>query len=192
MDVSSLIGPTISATSAAISFYFARKSRRAVKTQQRMQLLMLQRQTDSDLRQWAGEAVTVLSEAITLCYDEVIASHGSRFIEPRGAFLSRLSALVDRGRWFLPNEKTDAKGHNNPVAYRGFRPAALDALVAAISLLKSLSGTDSAQNAEVRRKLVGIKREFVSAIQQKLDPRTRDQQLSAMARGVWVEDVDLL
>lgn len=188
MEASSLIGPTISATSALVSFYFSLKSRAAIKTQQRMQLLSLQRQSDADLRQWAGEAVTVLSEAITLCHDDCIEWHGKNFVEQRRSILSRLSALTDRGRWFLPNEKADSHGQTKPVAYRGFRPAALDSLVAAIALLKNFVGGDSTHNQEVRRQLVAHKREFVSAIQEKLDPRTRDMLLSATARGVLVEE----
>lgn len=188
MEATALIGPTISAVSAAVSFYFSRKSRSAVKIQQRMQLLTLQRHNDSDLRQWASEVVTVLSEAMMLCYDDVIAHHGNRLIEPRSSLLCRLSALIDRGRWFLPNEKTDLKGHLKPRAYQGFRPAALDALVEAFELLKKLSGTNSAQTAEVRHQLVEIRRRFVSAIQEKLDPREREKQLSDAARGVMTFD----
>lgn len=188
MEATALIGPTISAVSAAVSFYFSRKSRSAVKIQQRMQLLTLQRHNDSDLRQWAGEAVSVLSEATMFCYDEVISLHGNRFVEPRNSLLCRLSAIIDRGRWFLPNEKTDLKGHLKPVAYQGFRPAALDALVEAFELLTNLSGTNSVQTAEVRNKLVDVRREFVSAIQEKLDPRTREKQLSDAARGVMTFD----
>lgn len=132
-----------------------------------------------DLRSWAFEVIDVLSEASYVAQkggleetSEVSAClHRSRH---------RLSALVDRGRFLLPNERSQEYGDYKPNAYRGLRHHALDSLVAAESIL----GDDLPLLAfpDKKHALVGLRREFVSAIHAIIDPQSTNRKIAAMLR----------
>ena len=62
------------------------------------------------------------------------------------------------------------------MAYRGFRPAVLDKLVAAFYELRDV--TFDGPNNESRTAIVENRRHFVSDIQVRLDPKTRDLELA--------------
>jgi hypothetical protein len=96
-----------------------------------------------DLRAWAAECIDVLSEAT---YQQPRTGEAT---PEQAACLrtcrQRLSALVDRGRFLLPNEREEQYGGHKPRAYRGLRHPALDALVAAEGVLAGdlVSGSQS-------------------------------------------------
>lgn len=123
-----------------------------------------------DLREWASEAIDVLSEASYLCAD----SHGKEAIF---ACRHRLSSLIDRGRFFLPNMLRDQHGTDKPYAYRGLRHSGLDPLVAAERVLST--GTTGAFDDQ-KHAIIAMKREFVSSIQQILDPDAYNLELTRM------------
>jgi hypothetical protein len=131
-----------------------------------------------DLRDWANQAIDILSEATYVCgnLDEESAEYRSATFSCR----HRLSSIIDRGRFFLPNIRTEEHGVDKPTAYRGYRHAVLDPLVAAERVL-SLGD----QGAFIDRKhaLIAMKREFVSAIQQILDPEHHNQEVARMIRA---------
>jgi hypothetical protein len=126
-----------------------------------------------DLREWAGEAVDVLSEATYLCETEESSEHHAQIFSCR----HRLSSLIDRGRFFLPNIRRDEWGLHKPYAYRGFRHSGLDPLVAAEHVLST--GT-TGRFSDRKHALVEMKREFVSSIQQILDPERHNQEVARM------------
>jgi hypothetical protein len=130
-----------------------------------------------DLRNWASEAVEVLSEA-------VYASDGT----PQGSVPSdarrcvpQLSALIDRGRFFLPNQATEKYGTHKLPAFRGYRHAALDPLVSALIVLEGSEKHKDlpAYVAHNRRAVLQeLQKEFVSHIQQILDPEGHNQKIA--------------
>lgn len=130
-----------------------------------------------DLRDWAAETIDVLSEATYLCGDsdppnpETLA----RMFSCR----HRLSSMIDRGRFFLPNIRKDEHGVDKPYAYRGLRHSGLDPLVAAERVL---STNTTGRFTDRRHALVAMKREFVSAIQKILDPERHNQEVARMIR----------
>ena len=123
-----------------------------------------------DLRAWASEAIDVLSDAIYAWNEKegISDSDKSRCIR-------RLSALIDRGRFILPNvanepineDKTDAP----PAAYQGYRHTALDPLVAAIKVIEHTRPGD-------RKVLWELRREFVSIIYLILDPAQQNKRIA--------------
>lgn len=132
-----------------------------------------------DLRAWASEAVDVLAEAAYCCPKSLNSMSESE----KALVLSyrhRLSALIDRGRFLLPNECESNYGEQKAFAYRGFRAPALDALVAAERILgadANLFAFTSAKSA-----LIGVRREFVSIIQLILDPRSMNKSVANILR----------
>jgi hypothetical protein len=134
-----------------------------------------------DLRAWASEAIDVLSEA-------AYCAPGRNDKQPIDPVICvrcrhRLSALIDRGRFFIPNYSADEVGVEKPPAFRGLRHPALDLLVAAEQLL---AGTDRQllkRFPSLRGALVQIKREFVSRIQELLDPKAQNAEVAALIRS---------
>ncbi|WP_129127015.1 hypothetical protein [Geomonas oryzae] len=136
-----------------------------------------------DLRSWATQSIDVLSEAV-YCMPSTVDTppDSEKFLVCR----YKLSALIDSGRLLLPNTQHEEHGVTKPVAYRGVRHIALDCLVAAENVLggdldPKDFGLKSAKDA-----LVGIKREFVSIIQEILDPREQNRivaDLLEIAKG---------
>lgn len=128
-----------------------------------------------DLRAWASEAVDVLSEATYCCPKDVgNASKDDSALVVRCRF--RISALIDRGRFLLPNEREGEYGADKPGAFQGFRHPALDALVAAERVLDGSISLYSFPDG--KKALVGIRREFVSTVQSILDPRSMNKAVA--------------
>ncbi|MDP2032029.1 MAG: hypothetical protein Q8K29_01325 [Polaromonas sp.] len=132
-----------------------------------------------DLRAWASEAVDVLAEAAYCCPKTLSAlSESEKIVVVRCRH--RLSALIDRGRFLLPNELETDHGEFKSGAYKGFRHSALDALVAAERILGEdieLFSFPTAKSA-----LLGVRREFVSIVQGILDPRSMNKSVAAILR----------
>jgi hypothetical protein len=125
---------------------------------------------------WSSEAIDVLAEASYIC------GHGDRTKEDCAERLRncrhRLSSLVDRGRFFLPNQSVSEFGVEKPSAYRGWRHAALDPLVAAERVLSGELG--SGRFATREKALIEMRREFVSAIQRILAPGIHNREIARM------------
>lgn len=123
-----------------------------------------------NVRLWADEACESIARAM----------HATK-LDPqereRQLFESmyRLSSLIDRGRWFFPNQWNEEVGLPKEPAYRGLRQPILDCLVTAYDAVKELR--DSTGNATVAE-LVHCQRLFVSEVQQVLNPRRREEEVS--------------
>lgn len=129
-----------------------------------------------DLRAWASDAIDVLSEAAYCVPGR--SNQGEMDAETRTRCRHRLSALIDRGRFFIPNYVPDEVGKEKPAAFRGLRHAALDYLVAAEQVLSGADEQFKRRFQSQRAALVAIKREFVSEIQEILDPRAQNRAVA--------------
>lgn len=119
----------------------------------------------AQVRDWGGEVIEALSEAVGLCcLDPTSLPKGELFIR-RSALICRVSALLDRGRLFFPNTYREYGGHK-PRAYRGIRPQILDLLALSHELTKSIDYITGVDRNLRRSAFVRLKREFVSAIQE--------------------------
>ncbi|WP_156966934.1 MULTISPECIES: hypothetical protein [Paraburkholderia] len=81
-----------------------------------------------------------------------------------------LASLTDRGRWHFPNEWQEKYGTHKAPAYRGFRQPVVTSVVRAYQVLQKI---DSLPDGALNELMVKHQREFVSAIQEVLDPRSR-------------------
>src|SRR5258706_16250176 len=70
-----------------------------------------------DLRAWASEAVDVLAQSTYTCASAASMTAAKMSDETRDCRQS-LSSLIDRGRFLLPNERTEQHGLYKPTAYR--------------------------------------------------------------------------
>jgi hypothetical protein len=132
-----------------------------------------------DLRTWASEAIDVLSEAIEAAAGNDASDPGLPAVFTAGC--PRLSALIDRGRFFLPNYAPDDFGRQKPPAFRGLRHPAVDYLVAGYNVMKH--GDVPQAFKSQRDALVEIKRQFVSHVQEILDPREQNRTIAEIIKS---------
>jgi hypothetical protein len=180
MELKDWLGPSISGIAAVFSIGFALRARRDIRRQHRLQTFGIQRQADADIRRWGDETVSAMTDALTWTYLPHAASEPHALTMKREEILSRLSSAVDRGRWFFPNELPDVHGDWKPLAYRGFRPAVLDCVVGTFNALKDSAPTGPYDKA--RTTLIAQRKEFVSLIQARLDPKKRDEEFQSLLR----------
>lgn len=123
----------------------------------------------TNVRAWADDACDAISIAI-----HALKADPSKQDEMLFNSLQRISGLVDRGRWFFPNQWSDEYGRHKEPAYRGLRQPILDCLVDAYSTIERLrTSKDSSHVPE----LVHHQRAFVSEVQQVLNPRRRESEI---------------
>ncbi len=147
----------------------AREARRAADLLERRHQLELRAWTDQyflGVRSWADQVSCAISEAMHMVACQNIDE------SLRRAVLVRLSHLIDTGRWHFPNQWSDDYGVHKEPAYRGVRQAVLDCVVDAYNALKVAKG-----NEDVWQELLSAQRQFVSHIQETLDPRSREQEI---------------
>jgi len=131
---------------------------------------------------WSDESIDWMSQARTLTYYEPEKMSEGAFFNRRADCLCKISALIDRGRLFFPNEAPDAKGQDKPRAFRGFRPVVLSQLKNLYDYVGELHSIGpNARSANVlRESITECKREFVSEIQSVVNPQARQGRLEAI------------
>lgn len=145
-----------------------RLAERISAEEQAMLFEQVRNQRDSDVIGWSKECVHTLAEIECLIAHPPAEGSGRQ----RTELLARLSASIDHGRLFFPNQQPDKKGADKPAAYQGFRQKILAVLVAAHNVL-SRDGVlvgDGVRSQAVTD-LVELRRMFVSEAQLAIDPR---------------------
>ncbi len=117
-----------------------------------------------DVATWACEVTRSISTALRLV--------GVEDESARRDTLIVLSACIDMGRWYFPNKAHDSRGLHKEPAYRGVRQPVLDWVVLAYDVCSGRKSSD-----DPRDLLVHCQRQFVSAIQETLDPRSRSEEI---------------
>ena len=168
----------IAAISALIGALVGFITHRGVTSQERAR----KQQYFSDLRQWADEAVNILSEAVHICEIDPSLCEAPSFFNRRHKLKVNISSLIDRGRWFFPNLKHTEYGEWKPEAYKGFRHPALDSLIYTYKAIHNMDYSNGEKNKQFREPLVAVKKEFVSEIQRRLDPRKAQEEYGRAMR----------
>ncbi len=155
------------------AFLIARKSRlRAEKFEELgAKIAVLQNQLAH--RSWADEFFRdVTSWATNASHAIARAIHWIDTSDPEkmNDVMIDLSASIDTGRWYFPNRHEDKYGAHKQPAYRGFRQPILESIVHAYRIVENPT-----QHIDPRGELIVCQRQFVSCMQEFLDPRTREQ-----------------
>ena len=117
-----------------------------------------------DITGWSSEVCRAISRAIHLV--------GQPDPAARSEVLVTLSACIDMGRWYLPNQVESGVAMHKEPAYRGERQPALDWIVEAYTICRRERDYENPH-----QELVTCQRNFVSAIQEVLDPRSREASI---------------
>jgi len=145
---------------AGAGYWFGRRSEFAVAEWMR------------EVRSWSSEVNNILSQA----------SYGTRAEESEHLdqvrWAQELSALIEIGRFYLPNQRQDEHGMDKPLAYRGFRHAALDPLVAAVRVIEG----DAKYTLPKADILWELRREFVSTLFRILGPEHHNKEIGRIIR----------
>ncbi len=152
------------------------KTRKEVKQNQSMTVISMIRQFNTDLRKWADEVIEQMTSAVFLC-DLDPSKDQDSFYSKRYELRIKLSTLLDRGRFFLPNADKDKHGLNKESAYRGFRSTILDYVIECQNLVGELNYKNQQPNFSLRPKIVDSIRKFVSAMSEELDPEKFEREV---------------
>lgn len=182
-----LISIIIAAVSAWLGWLFGIRNERDTQRQYQLDSMSFASSWYADLRAWASEVIDLLAEAAERCGSP--QSIDFQKDESIVACRYRLSALIDRGRFFLPNIAHREHGLHKPEAYRGFRHPALNYLIGAYQIL---DGKVSAEEMDSSQKeaLIRLKRQFVSSIQVILDPRLHTQEIRRLIEDSRAEEIE--
>ena len=122
----------------------------------------------SCLQSWADECMDILSEALHLCELDPAKTKNPPFFDRRYILMVRLSAVIDRGKWFLPNRQPWEYGQEKEGAYRGIRQDALHHLNHAYIKVRELDYLLKAENDNrgIREAIAKSKRGFTSELQE--------------------------
>ncbi|HVZ99295.1 MAG TPA: hypothetical protein VG841_03150 [Caulobacterales bacterium] len=147
-----------------------------VSRQTALQTEALKAQMDSDVMAWGSECIQAFTRAswLTRSYGKIPADEFERH---RTVTLSEISGLVDKGRLFFPNNlRKGGRGDGVSRAFRGGRPYVLNPLVFCWHALDQMKAEDEEDASEVQF-FIECRREFVSELQNYLDPRRRHEEL---------------
>ena len=118
-----------------------------------------------ELNQWASQVAFLISEAIHAAEDPGAQTEKIREVR------SKLSASIDTGRFYFLNKYEEEYGKEKPFAYRGFRQDVIDYIVFAYDEISKKDGKID------RDQLVQYQRLFVSEVQKRLDPKSREAKI---------------
>lgn len=128
----------------------------------------IRNQRDSDIIRWSEGCVHTLAGIESLVAHPPADGADRR----RQELLARLSATIDHGRLFFPNQQPDKKGTDKPAAYQGFRQKILAVLVAVHHVLSRDDVMTSEPARETAISQLGeLRRVFISEAQLAIDPR---------------------
>lgn len=166
----------------------AEKQQEEASRQTKINAEILEKEHDLTLREWTDQyfnSARIWAERVCLAISEAthIAEHPELNNEHKRPILIKLSALIDTGRWYFPNQWSDDYGTHKEPAYRGVRQPILDCVVAAYGALE-----ESGPEYDAKPELVMCQREFVSHIQEVLDPRKRDQEIKKILLGFEISE----
>jgi len=127
---------------------------------------------DSDIIRWTAKCVSILAEIESEVAFSDTSNNNSSEQYRLNELSHKLSALIDQGRMYFPNQAPASKGGEKPPAYQGFRQVILTVLV---RIYGAVSNFDPQSSADERETLVNLlsdyRRRFVSEAQLAIDPR---------------------
>lgn len=184
-DILQVVGVVIAVGSAIASFVFSRRAQLLSRSQLDIGVRSFRLEYLQNLRAWADETVDAISEAAHVCDIEPTQIDRRELELRKNALKSKLSSLIDRGRWFFPNVivREDDAGLMAS-AYRGLRPIALSNILTVYQTLDRIILEEEDERRKQREIIAVAQRHFVSEIQETLDPRKRERDFQELEEAV--------
>jgi hypothetical protein len=159
--VTAIASAGVAAISAVVSVYYSHRSTQYA-------LRSAQYQYEDHMRVWAERTVDVTAQLVELLSNE---DGEQEFNARRGQLVASLRCQIDKGRWFFPNILEDQKGAWKPPASAVSGSRYSTSWWISLTRRRRWTGRNESQRS---RKSKGCNREFVSEIQQRLNPSERD------------------
>ena len=140
------------------------------KEEQKLIYEQVRLQRDSDIINWADKCIDILSEQESFLRCNDLRNLSPEREKRAKELLHILSAMIDRGRIYFPNDFIAGKGEDKPRAYRGERQRILNHLVRCYDSFMSTVGKDKDNSAEAANYILDRRRKFVSEAQLAIDP----------------------
>jgi hypothetical protein len=153
-----------------------------VRRQTEQQYETLRAEMDSDVIDWAHQAIDLVSQGAALARGRGTSYAADDFRRLAHETAQQLSAVADRGRLFFPNDEPERHGQDKEAAFQGFRPPILDALIFSCARLERMA-PEGGGDEEAAGFLNKCRRLLVSEAQNAIDPRRRKQMLDRLAVG---------
>jgi hypothetical protein len=153
-----------------------------VRRQTELQYETLRAEMDSDVVDWAHQAIDLVSQGAALARGRGTTYAADDFRRLAHETAQQLSAVADRGRLFFPNDEPERHGQDKEAAFQGFRPPILDAIIFSCARLERMA-PEGGGDAEAAGFLNKCRRLLVSEAQNAIDPRRRKQMLDRLAVG---------
>lgn len=153
-----------------------------VRRQTELQVETLKAEMDAEVIAWVHEAIDLISSSISLAKGRGLTYGPEEFLRLAHETSQKLSSAADRGRLFFPNEAPEEHGREKEVAFQGYRPPILDAVVFACNRLARMDPNGPPDEAAADF-LTKCRRLLVSEAQNAIDPRRRGQMLRRFAVG---------
>lgn len=124
-----------------------------------------------ELLGWYKSVTQIMVDIIHYCSSGVF--YMNDFKKERAQLLSRLSSLIEVGRFYFPNViKGDGFGEDKPSAYKGYRQIILEFVMYFYSV-----ANDDKDNKDITL-MWNIEKQFTSFIFDVVDPRKRNKDYS--------------
>ena len=156
-----VVGALVSLVAMGVTIYFSRSNLR-------VQRFNLRQSYRSRVIDWANEVVAIFSECTTLC--ELDPQRVSDFFGERNRLRSRLSELIDRGRWFFENDRNFPHGQEKRRVNQGIAPQMIEAVKSVLKEVEKLNYREMNNNPAHREPIVQFKKDFVDEIQRFVQP----------------------
>jgi len=187
----SLIAVAVSVKTAADQ---RRLARQLAEEEHKLLFEQVRTERDSDIIRWTSACVGILAEIES----EVAISENSNNNSFDHAAIRRLghklSALIDQGRMYFPNQAPEKKGFDRPAAYQGYRQIILTVLVRAYDLAVKLDqDAGFEERKKTARSIVRLRRLFVSEAQLAINPRRYIalKDMNDLKAGLGLEEQEL-
>jgi len=192
-DFATWTATAVAVASAFLSYIALKKTEKQQEEATRQASLstaLTEKQHHLQLREWTDQYFTSVrswGEDMSLAISEAahIIEHPELNGDHKRPVLIKLSALIDTGRWYFPNQWADDYGTHKEPAYRGVRQKVLDCAVAVYEVLDQL---ESIPFDHAKLEISMARREFISLIQEVLDPRKREQEIKKILLEFEISD----
>lgn len=161
-----------------IASYFSRKAKRSTEENLAIQKFNVMQSYRFKVVDWANEVLAVMSECVTIC--ELDPERAPNFFGQRNCLRTRLSELIDRGRWFFENDKSSGYGHWKQGPYQGIAPRTIECVKEVLRRVEKLNYEKIDSNPSQRQPIVDLKRDFTDEIQKFAEPKKVLQELEEL------------
>lgn len=154
-----------------------------VRRQTELQYETLRAEMDAEVISWSHEAIDEVSQAAAIARGRGVTYSADETRRLAFEACQTLSSIADRGRLFFPNESPETHGRDKEVAFQGYRPPILDAVVFASTRIGRMDTAAAEPDTDAAEFLTKCRRLLVSEAQNAIDPRRRSQMLRRLAVG---------